>query len=53
MKWSDGSLYQGFWQNGIQNGPGILTLFNGKRHAGIFRENVLVHLFQDQNDLPT
>ena len=47
MTWADGSIYKGSWQNGIQNGLGLMIFANGTKKAGIFKENVLVELLAD------
>jgi len=36
MYWSDGSIYRGFWKEGVQNGIGIMIFKNGTRIAGFF-----------------
>lgn len=40
MKWTDGSIYMGLWQNGIQQGIGIMIFPDGTRRAGYFDQNV-------------
>ena len=42
MYWADGSIYRGQWDQGMQNGLGIIILENGTSKAGIFRQNTLV-----------
>lgn len=44
MTWGDGSVYKGTWENGIQNGLGIMVFANGLKKAGTFRDNVLMEL---------
>ena len=29
MTWADGSVFKGTWENGIQNGIGIMIFVNG------------------------
>ena len=40
MHWSDGSIYRGFWENGVQNGLGLMIFKDGMRKAGFFEENI-------------
>ena len=40
MIWTDGSIYEGEWLNGIQNGFGKMTFPNGKSKEGIFEKNI-------------
>lgn len=53
MTWADGSIYKGSWQNGIQNGLGLMIFANGTKKAGIFKENVLVELLADFQTVKT
>jgi len=48
MTWADGSRYFGMWQDGIQNGIGIMIFASGIKKAGIFKNNVLSELLLDQ-----
>jgi len=36
MTWTDGSIYEGDWQKGIQHGYGIMTFPNGDDKEGYF-----------------
>lgn len=47
MTWADGSVYKGTWDNGIQDGLGVMTFANGIKKAGTFKENVLMELITD------
>ena len=40
MHWADGSIYRGFWENGVQNGLGMMIFKDGMRKAGFFEENI-------------
>lgn len=44
MMWGDGSVYRGTWDNGVQNGIGLMTFNNGLQKAGVFKDNVLMEL---------
>ena len=47
MYWADGSIYRGTWEEGVQNGLGIMIFSNGTRKAGVFKNNCLVELLMD------
>ena len=40
MFWIDGSIYRGFWENGLQDGVGIMIFKDGTRKAGFFNKNI-------------
>ena len=40
MKWTDGSTYMGIWEDGIQNGVGVMIFPDGTKRAGMFEQNV-------------
>ena len=40
MYWSDGSISRGFWDQGVQDGLGIMIFKDGMRKAGFFRANI-------------
>lgn len=40
MLWSDGNAYKGFWQEGAQDGIGIMVFKNGAKKAGLFSKNI-------------
>lgn len=40
MYWADGSIYRGFWDNGLQQGLGLMIFKDGLRKAGFFNANV-------------
>lgn len=42
MFWNDGSSYKGMWQNGDQEGKGVLVTAEGLIKEGIFCKNKLV-----------
>jgi hypothetical protein len=44
MHWADGSVYKGFWNDGVQNGLGIIKTVDGKAKAGVFQDNVLIEM---------
>lgn len=44
MHWADGSVYKGFWNDGVQNGLGIIKTVDGKSKAGVFQDNVLIEM---------
>lgn len=47
MTWADGSVFKGSWDNGIQNGLGLMIFANGSKKAGFFKDNVLTELLTD------
>jgi len=49
MTWADGSQYKGYWENGVQNGLGIMIFANGVRKAGTFKDNVLVEILPEES----
>jgi hypothetical protein len=51
MYWQDGSIYKGNWMRGIQNGLGLMCFANGIKKAGLFKDNVLVELLEDANQI--
>lgn len=40
MYWVDGSIYRGFWENGVQSGLGLMIFKDGLRKAGFFSDNI-------------
>jgi hypothetical protein len=40
MLWTDGSMYEGEWQNGIQHGLGRMVFIDGSSKEGYFENNV-------------
>ena len=40
MYWTDGSVYKGEWNKGIQHGKGIMTFPDGRVKDGYFENNV-------------
>ena len=40
MYWKDGSIYRGYWDNGVQDGLGIMIFADGLRKAGFFTSNL-------------
>ena len=40
MIWTDGSMYDGEWQGGIQHGIGRMVFPDGSAKEGIFENNV-------------
>jgi hypothetical protein len=40
MYWADGSIYRGFWENGVQSGLGLMIFMDGLRKAGFFEDNI-------------
>ena len=40
MYWADGSIYRGFWKNGVQCGLGLMIFKDGMRKAGFFEDNI-------------
>jgi hypothetical protein len=40
MRWTDGSIYIGEWQRGIQHGRGKMFFSNGVIKEGYFKNNV-------------
>ena len=40
MIWTDGSMYEGDWDQNIQHGHGKMTFPNGQTKEGIFENNV-------------
>ena len=42
MFWTDGSIYQGEWKQGVQHGYGKMTFPDGTIKEGYFENNVYV-----------
>jgi hypothetical protein len=42
MMWTDGSMYEGEWINGIQHGQGMMVFPDGTVKVGLFENNVFV-----------
>lgn len=42
MKYTDGSVYEGRWNNDRRHGPGVLTLPDGTRWVGEFRNDEIL-----------
>lgn len=42
MQWTDGSVYQGQWVNGVQHGKGEMRFSDGTVKAGLFENNVFI-----------
>ena len=40
MYWTDGSVYKGEWNKGIQHGRGVMTFPDGRIKDGYFENNV-------------
>lgn len=40
MYWTDGSVYKGEWNKGIQHGRGVMTFPDGRIKDGLFENNV-------------
>lgn len=40
MFWADGSIYKGFWENGVQSGLGLMIFQDGMKKAGFFKQNI-------------
>ena len=40
MVWTDGSIYEGEWDSGIQHGKGKMIFPNGTVKEGLFQNNV-------------
>ena len=40
MIWTDGSMYDGEWQGGIQHGMGRMVFADGTAKEGIFENNI-------------
>ena len=40
--WTDGSMYEGEWINGIQHGKGMMVFPDGNVKVGLFENNVFV-----------
>lgn len=40
MNWTDGSIYKGMWNHGIQHGIGLMLFPDGIRKAGFFDRNI-------------
>ena len=49
MRWTDGSVYLGEWQRGIQNGKGVMVFPNGKTKTGIFKNNVFTEEIKEED----
>jgi hypothetical protein len=39
MRWTDGSVYRGSWDKGVQHGIGIMAFPNGMKRIGFFEQN--------------
>lgn len=42
MKWVNGTVYEGNWVNGVQQGEGKLTMPDGNVKEGNFQNNVFI-----------
>ena len=51
MTWGDGSVYKGTWDNGVQNGLGIMKFANGLKKAGTFKDNVLMDMLTSKRQI--
>jgi hypothetical protein len=51
MIWGDGSVYKGTWENGVQNGLGLMVFNNGLKKAGTFKDNVLMELLTKKDTI--
>lgn len=40
MTWIDGSIFRGYWEDGIQQGLGVMIFPDGFKKAGFFEENI-------------
>ena len=40
MLWIDGSIYKGYWENGVQDGLGIMIFPDGFKKIGFFEQNI-------------
>ena len=40
-------MFKGTWDNGVQNGIGLMVFANGSKKAGFFKDNVLTELLTD------
>jgi hypothetical protein len=50
MEWIDGTIYIGMWIEDIQNGMGKIIYPDGSSKEGMFKNNVLIQEFV--NDQP-
>ena len=53
MYWSDGTIYRGFWDNGLQHGVGLMIFKDGVRKAGFFEKNIYVSALGAMNEFNT
>lgn len=49
MNWVDGATYKGSWNQGQQDGIGIITK-DGNKNAGFFKDNVFVKPLQSKEE---
>ena len=42
MKWRDGTVYEGMWKRGVQQGYGVIIYPEGRMKAGYFVNNIMV-----------
>ena len=40
MYWADGTIYRGYWDEGLQTGIGLMIFTDGQRKAGFFENNI-------------
>ena len=52
MYWNDGSYYKGEWLNGIQHGEGVMFVPGQGTKKGLFRDNLLVQIYEQQPVAP-
>jgi hypothetical protein len=49
MFWTDGSIYQGEWKQGIQHGYGKMTFPDGTIKEGRFENNIFIGAVENRN----
>jgi MORN repeat len=47
MVWVDGSVYKGYWENGIQHGLGVMVFPDGFKKIGFFSQNIFTANLDD------
>lgn len=49
MEYSDGWVYEGEFKTDLKEGPGILTLPNGKTFKGVWSQDELQNTLKEEN----
>ena len=52
MLWTDGSMYEGEWEGGIQHGLGRMIFPDGTTKEGYFENNVFKYEIKPDGSMP-